>query len=92
MLIRHRQVGAIAAALAALTASSSSAQIVPVAQARSVHAEASHFLGTPSSDTDVAVDFGPYDGRAGASSGSQFEFSYAAARQISTIGYNRIQA
>jgi Thrombospondin type 3 repeat len=95
MLIRRIDISATALALVALSASPAAAQIVPVAQARSVSAEANHPLGTPSSDSEAAADFAPFDAVVGVRSGLLDvvnNYSRAAARQVSTIGSDRIDA
>jgi hypothetical protein len=77
--------------LVALSPSASVATpIVPVSQTRSVTAAASHPFGTPSSDSESAPDFGPFDGYASATSAYFADFVRAEAQQTSTIGADRI--
>jgi len=81
--------------LVALWAPSSFAQIVPIAQTRAVAAEASHPLGSPSSQSAEAADLGPFDEQVGAISGDLSASDYvsqATATQRSTIDPQRIHA
>jgi hypothetical protein len=64
--------------------------IVPVAQTRSVTATASHPFGTPSSQSQSASDFGPFNGHARADSVSGGDRTTADITQTSTIGTDRI--
>jgi hypothetical protein len=66
------------------------ALIVPVSQARSVTATASHPSGVPSSDTESAPDFGPFNVTALASSGPIGDLTRASANQTSLIGDDKI--
>jgi hypothetical protein len=92
MLTPRTHLSAAVLSLVALSPSSSIAQIVPVSQARSVTAEASHPFGSPSSHTVTAPDFGPFHGIAGASSGpAPGDLAGATAEQRSTIGADRLE-
>jgi Thrombospondin type 3 repeat len=72
----------------ALSPSSSGAQIVPVSQTRTITAEASHPLGTPSFASASAPDFGPFDESVSARSEGLGvgDVASAAVAQNSTIG------
>lgn len=91
MFVTRNRLSAAALCLASIWPSASvAALIVPVSQTRSVTAEASHPFGTPSSDSETAADFGPFDGHASASSAYFSDFVLADAQQTSTIGADRI--
>ena len=92
MVSTRAYLSAAALAWVALCPSSARGQIVPVSQARSVTAEASHPFGSPSSQTVTAPDFGPFHGIADASSGpAPGDLAGATAEQHSTIGVDFLQ-
>jgi hypothetical protein len=68
-----------------IAAPSAADLLVPVAQARSVTARASHPSGTPSYESIAAPDFTPFTANASASSGTT-GFDSASSSQDSTIG------
>jgi hypothetical protein len=79
-----------AAGLLLLAAPSSADLIVPVAQARSVTAEANHPAGTPDYQSAEAPDFAAFGAHVIASSGDGASVVSASANQSSTIGADRI--
>src|SRR5262245_27720834 len=86
----HLQAAAAACLVALSAYASVAAPILPVSQARSVSATASHPLGTPSSDSESAPDFGPFAGSASAVSGPIGDRLIASVTHDSTIGADRI--
>lgn len=84
--MRRRLAVAVLYLVAVSPSASVAALIVPVSQSRTVTASASHPFGTPSSDSESAPDFGPFDGSAYASSSYFADIVAASAQQTSTIG------